>query len=518
MGLSHCIFGAHSVRIMAEAVSLRKNMVANFVGRSLVGLMGFLFVPLYLKYMGAESYGLIGFWTTLAGVFAVFDCGVRATLNREIARLSGTPGGAEKIPELLFTFERINWAVGAAIGSIVAVLSGPIAHHWIHAAKLSEAVVQHAVLLIGLAILLEWPWALYKEGLNGLQCQVVQNVISVSMTAIRNIGVLGILVWISPTVTAFLVWQIGAYAVQFWVSRTVLWRLTPSSNTPRQFRAEVLRPLWRFAAGMGGITLTGIILAQADSIILSKMIPLDQFGYYSLAKSVVAGLTMLAAPVFVAVYPRLSQLIAMGEHQHACRLYHLSCQIVAISVLPTAIVAGVFSDQIITLWTRNAELAVHVHTLVSVLAIGAALNLLMSVPYALQYASGWTSLVFWMNVFCIVLLVPAMIASVLRWGPVGAATAGAIVNGLYVLVAVTLMHRRLLRGQTWRWYIEDAILPCAAATATVTVGRLLIARNLKPIFALPEIFIVLLAAFVASAGAASSIRCEIRVRLASRWR
>lgn len=57
--------------------------MANFIGRALVVLMGYLFVPIYLKYLGAEWYGLVGFWATLAGVFAVLDRGLNATLKRD---------------------------------------------------------------------------------------------------------------------------------------------------------------------------------------------------------------------------------------------------------------------------------------------------------------------------------------------------------------------------------------------------------------------------------------------------
>ena len=44
---------------------LKRNLIANYVGQGWAALIGLVFIPLYIKYLGIESYGLIG-------LFAVF--------------------------------------------------------------------------------------------------------------------------------------------------------------------------------------------------------------------------------------------------------------------------------------------------------------------------------------------------------------------------------------------------------------------------------------------------------------
>ena len=51
-------------------------------------LMSFAFVPLYIRFMGMEGYGLIGVFTTMLAIFALLDLGLGLTVNRELARLS----------------------------------------------------------------------------------------------------------------------------------------------------------------------------------------------------------------------------------------------------------------------------------------------------------------------------------------------------------------------------------------------------------------------------------------------
>ena len=67
---------------------IKQNIAANFIGRAWGFISVYLFIPLYLKFLGIEAFGLVGFYSTLVGVLAFADMGFTATLNREMARLS----------------------------------------------------------------------------------------------------------------------------------------------------------------------------------------------------------------------------------------------------------------------------------------------------------------------------------------------------------------------------------------------------------------------------------------------
>ena len=81
-----------------ELVDQRILAVANLVGRGWSVVMGLVFIPLYVRYMGIEAYGLVGLFTTLQALFSLLDLGMSAALNREFARQSATPGGHRRDP------------------------------------------------------------------------------------------------------------------------------------------------------------------------------------------------------------------------------------------------------------------------------------------------------------------------------------------------------------------------------------------------------------------------------------
>ena len=70
-------------------MSLRRNILANYVSQLYVTAAGIVMVPLYIQYMGADAFGLVGFFTMLQAWFNLLDMGLTPTMARESARYRG---------------------------------------------------------------------------------------------------------------------------------------------------------------------------------------------------------------------------------------------------------------------------------------------------------------------------------------------------------------------------------------------------------------------------------------------
>lgn len=252
---------------------------------------------------------------------------------------------------------------------------------------------------------------------------------------------------------------------------------------------------------------------QLDKVILSRMLSLEMFGYYTLASVVAMNLGRFVRPVFSATYPQLTNLVALGATEEVTRLYHKSAQLVSVLVLPAALVVALFSKEILLLWTQRPEIAGHTHVLVSILIMGTAVNGLMHIPYALQLASGWTRLAFLGNVVSVLLLVPLIIVLTKWYGAVGAASVWVILNVGYMFISLPIMHRRLLPTEKWRWYFEDVGRPLFAAVVVAVIGRFIIRSGWPPLLLMViSIGIVSGATLLASAYAAKKLDVVARVK------
>jgi O-antigen/teichoic acid export membrane protein len=114
------------------------------------------------------------------------------------------------------------------------------------------------------------------------------------------------------------------------------------------------------------------------------------------------------------------------------------------------------------------------HLLLSILICGTALNGLITVPYALQLAHGWTRLALYTNLVAVVVLAPLIVFMAGRYGAIGGASVWVILNAGYVFIAVHFMHLRLLKSEKWRWYWQDVGVPLAASAVVVGLARYLV--------------------------------------------
>jgi len=230
--------------------SLKKNIAANITGSIWQALMGLVFIPLYIKFMGIESYGLIGIFAILQVIFGLLDVGLGSTLTREMARLSALPNKEQEMRNLVRTLEILYWGIAVFVGIAIVLLSPFIANHWIKAGQLSAKTIEQALLIMGIITVFQMPIGFYSGGLMGLQKQVLLNIINICMSTLRGAGAVLILWLVSPTIQYFLLWQIVISIINASLLAMFIWRRLPHSDNKAVFQKQLLKGIWRFSAGM----------------------------------------------------------------------------------------------------------------------------------------------------------------------------------------------------------------------------------------------------------------------------
>jgi O-antigen/teichoic acid export membrane protein len=485
-------------------MSVIRNVLANYLGAAWTALMAVAFLPLYIRYLGIEAYGLVGFFITLQAWLLLLDMGLSPTLNREMARFSAGQNSAQGIRDLLRSMEIIYLGVAILVALLASVLGSWIATGWLRPQTLSTAEVSRALAIMGLFFALQWMGTLYRSALSGLQLQVWLSGTSAVVASLRAGGAVLVLAWISPTIAAFLLFQCAVSLLETALLGWYVAHQLPRAPQAARFSLDTLRSVWRFAAGLSAVAFLATLLTQVDRLLLAKLLPLDSYGYFSLAVTVAGGLAVTIGPLHRAAYPRLTELVASGDAQTLTREYHRFAQWLSIVVCPAALVLCMFPAEILLLWTRDLATATAVAPLVSVWVAGSALNGLMHMPYAAQLAHGWTRLSITVNLIAVVVMVPAMLLLVPRHGAIAAAWIWVAINVGYSLFSIAAMHRRILRAEKWAWYFYDVLAPAGAAALIVAFARVAHAiwpadnRLVETAFILAALALATLAAAVAT--------------------
>jgi O-antigen/teichoic acid export membrane protein len=487
---------------------LKLNLAANLTGSAWAMIVQLLCIPLYIKFIGIEGYGLVGFYLMLQAMLQVLDLGLSPTMNREMARYSVRPEKADEARDLVRTLEIGYWAIGILIGVALVSAAPWIAGHWIKAGTIPVRDVREAVTLMGILAVFQWPMSFYQGGLTGLRKQVLFNLLRITAATATNGGAVLALWLIYPSIHIFFLWLVATNAVMVSVWTVCFWKSLPKGTRPPYPQARLLRNVGHFAAGMSGIATFSLILGQADKLVLSRVLNLKVFGYYTIAGVFGTGIVLIVTSVFNTIFPQFSALVANGDEKAIIRLYHKGTQLMLLLIVPLTAVLALFSVEVLQLWTRNPEVARNAGPIATILVLAAAINALMFLPFTLQLAYGWTSLGLKITIFLTSIVVPAVWLMAKHYGAIGAAYVFLGLQVLNMLMGVPLTHRRLLRDEMGNWLVRDIAPPLAASVLVVGLARVFVSTPMPPLRTLGVLVLVLLAALLAATSVAPQIRCS----------
>jgi len=448
--------------------SLRVNIAANILGRGYTAIVGIIFVPIYLHFLGVAGYGLFALLNSYMVIASLLDLGFSGALTRELAKVSTTT--PDKLRDVVWTIS-LPYCTATVLAAAAIYFAAP----WIAAIAISKGAgavdpaVIDAVGFAGLGLAFQLPIFLYTGALAGLQRQDIANSVSILSTTLRH-GVAFFLLWrVSTSVATVMAWQAVIAVLTALATSTMLWRQMPSSGHRPQFRGLYLRETWRFAAGLGVLTVLGIITLQSDKVIVGALLPLSEVGQYMVAATIASNLLIVAQPVAIAAFPRLAQLIAMRDWTMAHATFEKLHQLVLLMVLPLAATIAVFPEEALMVWTGNATVAQGAAPYLRVLALGIGCNAFAAIPYGLILATGRTGFVVALAMALSVITVTAVYLGTIKFGALGAAVAIAAYLGASLLCAALVLRFFLSRREWWRWISGGVAIPLLAVAVIVGV-------------------------------------------------
>lgn len=446
---------------------LAQNMAVAMANSVVVVLINLIALPFYLRFLGMEAYGLIGFYATLQTMFQVLDLGLAPTVSREIAHGAET-GQQRRSASLLRTLGVVYAGVAVMIAVIVTFAAPWISTHWLQAKALPAETVAQAVMLMGVNLACRWPISLYHGGLVGAHCLARSAATSMTINICAAITTVAVLAWSVRSIQAFFVVQAAFGLLQVIVLRVFAQRAVGERNAPYDFGG--LKRVWHFSAWMGGVVIAGLLVSQFDKVVLSRMVPLESFAHYMLAALLVSGLQILTTPAFNALYPKFSALIARGDITALEYLYDSATKLFATALFALAFGVVFQTRPLVTLWLGNASAAAEVAPVAAWLAVGSALNGIMCFPYSLQLASGQPKLAFAIAVGLLITIIPVVLLLVVRFGILGGALSWAAINVLYVVMGTWLTGRKVVAFAGWSWLPRNVGIPALATFVPALLG------------------------------------------------
>jgi O-antigen/teichoic acid export membrane protein len=448
-------------------MSLKRNILANYVSQIYVTIVGIVTLPLYVNYMGAEAYGLVGFFAMLQAWFSLLDIGLTPTTARESARFRGGAIDAQTYRRLVRALEGAFLVPAIIGGGVLVSAAAYVSHKWLQIAQLPVAEVQAAVRLMGIIIALRWMCGLYRGAISGSERLVWLGWYNSIIATLRFIAVLPVFIFLGTTPTIFFSYQLAVAVLELIGLAFFTYRLLPviPHGTRLPWSWKPLQPVLKFSLTIAFTSSVWILVTQTDKLVLSKLLPLKEYGYFTLAVLVASGVMVVSSPVSGAIMPRMARLEAERDFSGLIRIYRQSTQLVAVISGAASVTVALFAEPLLWAWTGNRELAHQATPILVLYTIGNAVLAVAAFPYYLQYAKGDLRLHLIGNAAFVVVLIPSIIWAASQYGGRGAGYVWLATNLVTFVAWLPWVHRKFAPGLNLKWYVQDILVIYLAAAA-----------------------------------------------------
>jgi O-antigen/teichoic acid export membrane protein len=399
---------------------LIRNTIWNFVGLALPLLIGVVTLPLIIRSLGTDRFGILSLAWIVIGYFGFIDLGLGRATTKFVAECLGR-GTLEEVPKYFWTTVIFQAALGI-IGLIVLVALTPLlVGHLLHIPLplLHESKVTFYLLALSLPIVLVS--ASFRGLLEAGQRFDLINFVKIPSSALNYLfPLVGILIGFHlPGIMILLVFS---RLMTLLAMMVMGYKVFPQLKAGIHFDRHAIRPLLSFGGWVTVSNVVGPLLVYVDRFLIGSILSIEAVSYYSAPYEFIMRLGIVPGSLIMTLFPTFSTLESGGDKKRARLLYGSSVKFVLLSMGVIIVPLIFFARKIISLWLGQAF--VDRSTLVfQFLALGFLINALANVPFGYLQGIGRADITAKLHIIEVAFYFPLCYVFIKNWGINGAALA-----------------------------------------------------------------------------------------------
>ena len=426
-----------------------RNTALNLIGLAVPLAVGFVTIPMVVRALGNERFGILALVWVVFGYFGLFDLGLGRTTTRYVADCLGR-NDHEKLPGYLWTTVALQTAIGIAAALLSHLAAPLIVRHILNIPAGFEAETILTVRLVGWSLPVMFVSSSFRGVLEAAQRFELVNAVKVPVN---------VLFYLLPLVGVAMGFELPGIVVLLVVSRAaalLVWgamalRVLPALATRPVIRRELVRPLFSFSGWLGLSSILWAVTTSIDRLIIGSLITVEAVTFYSAPYEAINRIGVVPGSLSMVLLPAFSFLDAGGRTERTETLFARSTRFLLLSTGPIFIVLMFFAGDLLRLWL-GPEFAVQSTFVVQVLAAGFLVNTVMAVPNNYLIGIGRVDVAPKYQAFELVVFAALTWLGAKLWGIKGVAVAQALRLAAFsvFLMVVSLSAGRVRFAYVWK--------------------------------------------------------------------
>jgi len=413
---------------------LAQATLLNLSGMVMPVLVQLVTVPLYIKVIGPERYGVMALVWLLLGYFGVFDLGFGRALASRIAVLRDAPPATRA--RVFWTGTCLSVMTGAAGGLLLYVAASWLFGHVFSVPVGLLAETLGCLPFIALALPVVTGISALSGTLQGREAFGALNLSQMTGNVLYQVLPLLAGILLSPSLPGLVVAAIAGRLVTAAMLLAFCRARVPARGMPRVAKVEI-RALLSYG---GWVTLTGLIsplLTVFDRFVIGAIGGMDAVTAYTVPFNLVMRLAALPGSLQNALFPRFASL----EAPDAQALQVRAVKLLAGATTPLLLIGLLAMKPFLTFWI-GPGLALAAAPVGQILMLGLWANTLAFIPFAFLQSRNRPDLPAKFHVAELLVYAPLLFVLTRQFGVAGAAAAWdirAVADAVLLFAAVGLM-------------------------------------------------------------------------------
>ena len=382
----HILFNAapDSASNLTSGRVLTRNTIWNMIGQGVPLLVALFAIPLLIKGMGTDRFGVLTLAWAVVGYFSLFDLGLGRALTKLVAEKLGAEQ-TEDIPRLIWTALALMGMLGI-IGALVAAGISP----WLVSDILKiPQVLQDETLKAFYLLALSIPVVISAIGLRGVleahQRFDLANMVRIPFGMFTFLGPLIVLPF-SNSLFPVVAMLVAGRILTCGVFLVVCLHLVPALRHNIRSQRTMVWPLISFGSWMTVTNIVGPLMTYMDRFLIGALISVTAVAYYATPYEVVTKLWIISGAIVGVLFPAFSTTWGQDQARTA-RLFGRGINYTFLALFPLTIIIVTMTHEGITLWL-GVEFADNSSFVLQWLAVGVFINSLAQIPFALVQGAG----------------------------------------------------------------------------------------------------------------------------------
>jgi O-antigen/teichoic acid export membrane protein len=426
-----------------------RNTVLNFFGLVVPLAVGFATIPMVVRALGNDRFGILALVWVVFGYFGLFDLGLGRTTTRYIADALGR-NEREKLAGTLWTTVYLQAGIGL-IAAFLSYLAAPLIVRRV--LNIPEGFVDETILtmrLVGLSLPVMFISSSFRGVLEAAQRFDLVNAVKVPVN---------ILFYVLPLAGVALGFRLPGIVVLLVASRgaaLVVWgalslRIMPALRTRPVPQKKLVRPLVSFSGWLGLSSILYAVTSSMDRLVIGSLITVEAVTFYSAPYEAINRVGVVPGSLSMVLFPAFSYLGAGSRNDRVETLFARSMKFLLLSTGPVFLLLMFFAGDFLRLWL-GPDFAAKSAFVVQVLAAGFLINTVIAVPNNYLQAIGRVDIAPKYQAIELVAFTAITWAGAKFWGIKGVAVASAVrlVAFTIFLMAASFIAGRVRFGFVWK--------------------------------------------------------------------